>query len=676
MSDANTTYDPKSRSAVMSGREEEERGSKQRPGPMSMKMRSQGQGYSTSASDSEDVRVCPNSAGHLGVKSRTGGTSAGPQGAMQLGGRMGGNGGRRVRPRIQASGNRMAAADRGNSVAEGFVAGRDAMTLSGELYDLNVAMDSLTDSGIQSTPKQTDSNTDNSTDRDDLVLGKRGTSVVQGNKNPATEGTMTLRHLQISEVPRSLPDFGTVAQKILADTDHCREVVEAIQHVPRNTALSEQGMNHQKLHPTGRRCMDQNASCVLNRSNEAVHSLSGEIRSLPGFTGQVPLSVRHKPDSSSGCESQILFSRKPVSGCSRSHGQATENFHQSNKAFDAKPHLKFSQNQSVVPERCLIAGSEQPNSTHLLALESKGFQPSSQTKSHNAGVICHAFDSGGQFLRQCESKVTQQNRLLHNSASDSSFIHKNTQQLLLTGTPKNMPNILHKPSLAFPDAVFNRPFPSQEDLAAPYIANIPPTVLKDALANIPPPLPGRYRPLLPKPTTWDARSCDFNSPRSLQKASALFFRNNSDWSAFSRPKQTIAKANENILSHSELPQNHNKTRSNLGYMSSGLGDKSTLCRLNEESNLSDNSWVGRPQPNGYFEGETTIQNVETSNKTSFSCFRMSSEENFNATGEDQAARNVPWQQTTSVSSQPRQNGRNVKADYIANPNAVQHASRC
>lgn len=670
MSDANTTYDPKSRSAVMSGREEEERGSKQRPGPMSMKMRSQGQVYSTSASDSEDVRVCPNSAGLLGVKSRTGGTSTGPQGALQPGGRMGGNGGRRMRPRIQASGNRIAAADRGNSVAEGFVAGKDVMALSGELYDLNVAMDNLTDSGIQSTPKQTDSNTDHSTDREDSVLGKRGTGMVQGNKNPATGGTMTLRHLPIPEVPKSLPDFGTVAQKILADTDHCREVVEAIQNVPRNTALSEQGMNPQKLHPTGRRRMDQNASRMLNGSNEAVHSLSGEIRSLPGFTGQVPLSVRHKPDSSSGCESQILFGKQPVSSCSRSHGQATENFHQSNKAFDAKPHLKFSKSQSIVPERCFVAGSKQPNST-----QSKGFQPSSQTKSHNAGDVCHTFGSDGKFLRQCESKVTQQNKLLPNSASDNSFIHKNTQQLLLTDTPKNISSVLHKPSLAFPDAVFNRPFPSQEDLAAPYIANFPPTVLKDALANIPPPLPGRYRPLLPKPTTWDARSCDFNSPRSLQKASALFFRNNSDWSAFSRPKQTIAKANENTPSHSELLQNHNKARSNLGYISSGLGDKSTLCGLNEESNLSDNSWVGRPQP-GYFEGEATIQNVETSSKNSFSRLRMSSDENFNATGEDQAVRNMPWQQTTSVPSQPKQNGRNVKADYIANPNAVLHASRC
>jgi len=666
MSDANMTYDQ--RSTVTPGREDNERGGKQRSGPMSVKMRtSQGQGYSTSASDGEDVWACPDGAGVLGGRSRTGGTSSGSQGALQLSGRTGGNGGRRMRPRVQASGNRVAA-------GEGFVAGRDMTSLSGELYDLNVAMDSLTDSGIQSTPKQTDSNTDHSTDREDSALGKHGTSMVRGIRNQATGDNLTLRPLPTSEVPRSLPDFGTVAQKVLADTDRCREVVEAIQNVPRNTVPSERGRNLEKLRMSGGGSTGENASCLPNGSDEAVHSLMGEIRSIPGFTGQVPpLGFRHKPDSSNGCESQILFGKKQALDSSRSHVQAMENLHQSNKASNSKP--QFGKNRSVVLEGGLIARSEQPNSsTRSVGHESKGFQSCSRAKGHhNAGDVCRTFDSDRKFLIESESKVTPlQNRLIPNSASESSSFHKNAHPLSLTGVPRNTSNVLHRPSFVFPDAVRNRPFPSQEDLAAPYVANFPPTVLKDALANIPPPLPGRYRPLLPKPTTWDARSCDFNSPRSLQKASALFFRNNSDWSAFSRPKQTTGKANENTPGHSELPQNRNSNAHlNLGYLSSEPGDKPTLCVLEEESSPSDNSWVGRPQPassSRYIEGtETTSQKAETSSRV-----RMLSE-NFNATVEDGVVRSKPWQQTTSVSGQPRQN---VRADLIANANAALHASRC
>lgn len=100
-----------------------------------------------------------------------------------------------------------------------------------------------------------------------------------------------------------------------------------------------------------------------------------------------------------------------------------------------------------------------------------------------------------------------------------------------------------------------RPLPSQEDLAAPYIINTP-SILKDALANIPPPLPGRYR----GHCHVSQNHCDLSSRKSLQKASALFFRNAGDRSTISclglnQTSKSVEKAS--------LPTHRSAVTSNL-----------------------------------------------------------------------------------------------------------------
>lgn len=485
--------------------------------------------YSTSTSDSEDAEAC--------IRQQQ--TKRGTEDATSLASGVGsGSHWLRPRTRLQTS-NKTFATNRCN---EALVA--IEQSLCGELYDLNMAFESMTNSGIQ-TPKQ-DSNTNNSTDHETKVIEKR---MMQG----------------------------TDSGNLMKITDKSASVTQLLQHQSQDL------------------CDAGSKSCRFTAAEEHCH-----------------FSLRHGNGKK--------FNNLSVTECGKLGCDQFDHM---------RSEAKCVKHKTAVSERALVPASKDNQNNQSTSSSEYDFL------SHN---IC--------FSRVLRTEGISSDTLDHISDVREISIPENndirkaipssTELLMGSGTVTACPfnsqhltdGMKYNQSGISSNTVY-RPFPSQEDLAAPYIISTP-SVLKDALANIPPPLPGRYR----GHCHVSQNHCDLSSRKSLQKASALFFRNAGDRSTISclglnQTSKSVEKApvsthrsavTSNLLDYIESEQFHIKNEDGLLYgqqvcRASEITDAPTVgldtAEAYQASNLSRQTAVKHLQTVEYFTKERFEKDVDS-----------------------------------------------------------------
>lgn len=471
--------------------------------------------YSTSTSDSEDAEAC----------NRQQQTKIGTEDAMSLASGVG-SGSHRLRPKTRLQTSKTFATNRCN---EALVAVEQS--LCGELYDLNMAFESMTNSGIQA-PKQ-DSNTNNSTDHETKVIEKR---MMQGT------------------------DSGTNLMKI---TDISASVTQLLQYQSRDL------------------CDAGSKSCRFTAAEE-----------------HCQFSVRHGNGKKFN---NISVTECGKLGCDQFDHMLSE--------------AKCVKHKTAVSERTLVPASKDNQNNQSTSSEFDFL-------SHN---IC--------FSRVLRTKGISSDTLDPISDVREISIPENNdiRKAILISTEllsQRLTDGMKYNQSGISNTVY-RPLPSQEDLAAPYIISTP-SVLKDALANIPPPLPGRYRGHYHV----SQNHCDLSSRKSLQKASALFFRNAGDRSTISclglnQTSKSVEKApvsahrsavTSNLLDYIQSEQFHRKNEDGLLYgqqvcRASEITDAPTVgldtAEANRASNLSRQTVVKHLQTVEYFAEEQFENDVNS-----------------------------------------------------------------
>lgn len=478
--------------------------------------------HNTSTSDSDDAEAC----------NRQQQTKRGAEDAMSLASGVG-SGSHWVRPRtrLQTS-NKTFATDRCN---EASVAVEESPY--GELYDLNMAFESMTDSGIQ-TPKQ-DSNTNNSTYHETTVTEKRMTQGTDSSTNLIKLTDLSSVAQLLPHQSRDLCDTGSKSCKFAAAGEHHH--FSSLRH--------GNGKNFNNLSVT--EC-DKLGCGRFDRTKCVKHKAAVSERTL------VPASEDNQNNQSSSSECDFLSHSICFSRGLRTKGISSDNL----------DHISDVREISI-PENNGIRRAI-PNSTESLM---------------NSGTVTACpFDS----------------------------------QQLTDGMKYNQSSISN---------TVNRPLPSQEDLAAPYIISTP-SVLKDALANIPPPLPGRYR----GHCHVSQNHCDLSSRKSLQKASALFFRNAGDRSTISciglnQTSKSVEKApvsthrsaiTSNLPDYIQSERFHRKNEDGLLYDQHEITDAPTgngvgldTAEANQASNLSRQTFVKHLQTVECFSEERFEKDVKS-----------------------------------------------------------------